>query len=64
MFFKDKYLKISSDKSSSKILLVEYRRKSFLHSIVTCDEKWIYLENFKQKTHIFIPTNRLIQQQD
>jgi len=30
-------------KNTCEILLEQYRRKSFLHSIVTGDEKWIFL---------------------
>ena len=31
------------------MLLARYKRKSFLHRIVTGDEKWIYFENPKHK---------------
>jgi len=31
------------------MLLARYKRKSFLHRIVTSDEKWIYFENPKRK---------------
>ena len=31
------------------MLLARYKRKSFLHRIVTGDEKWIYFENPKRK---------------
>ena len=30
------------------MLLARYKRKSFLHRIVTGDEKWIYFENPKR----------------
>jgi len=33
----------------SHLLLARYKRKSFLHRIVTGDEKWIYFENPKCK---------------
>nr|CCC86608.1 transposase [Tapinoma nigerrimum] len=33
----------------SEMLLQRYERKSFLHRIVTGDEKWIYFENPKRK---------------
>jgi len=36
-------------KNTCKILLERYRRKSFLHRIVTGDEKWIFFENPKRK---------------
>ncbi|GFS72383.1 mariner Mos1 transposase [Trichonephila clavipes] len=31
-----------------KMLLARYKRKSYLHRIVTGDEKWIYFENPKR----------------
>ena len=31
------------------MLLAKYKRKSFLHRIVTGDEKWIYFKNPKHK---------------
>ncbi|GFT00287.1 mariner Mos1 transposase [Trichonephila clavipes] len=31
-----------------EMLLARYKRKSYLHRIVTCDEKWIYFENPKR----------------
>ena len=31
------------------MLFARYKRKSFLHRIVTGDEKWIYFENPKRK---------------
>ena len=31
------------------ILLARYKRKLFLHCIVTADEKWNYFENLKRK---------------
>ena len=31
------------------MLLARYKRKSFLHRVVTGDEKWIYFENPKRK---------------
>ena len=37
-------------KVACEMLLQRYKRKSFLHRIVTSDEKWIYLENPKRKT--------------
>lgn len=36
-------------KTTCEMLLARYRRKSFLHRIVTGDEKWIYFENPKRK---------------
>jgi len=38
-------------KNTCEILLERYRRKSFLHRIVTGDEKWIFFENPKCKSH-------------
>lgn len=35
-------------KTTCQILLARYKRKSFLHRIVTGDEKWIYFENPKR----------------
>ena len=37
------------------MLLVRYKRKSFLHRIVTGDEKWIYFENPKRKRSWITP---------
>lgn len=36
-------------KTTCEILLDRYKRKSFLHRIITGDEKWIYFENPKRK---------------
>lgn len=36
-------------KTTCKILLARYKRKSFLHRIVTGDKKWNYFENPKRK---------------
>ena len=36
-------------KNTCEILLERYRKKSFLHRIVTEDEKWIFFENLKRK---------------
>ena len=36
-------------KTTCEMLLVRYKRKSFLHRIVTGDEKWIYFESPKRK---------------
>jgi len=36
-------------KNTCEILLERYRRKSFLHRIVTGGEKWIFFENPKRK---------------
>ena len=36
-------------KNICEILLERYKRKSFLHRIVTGNEKWIYFENPKRK---------------
>jgi len=36
-------------KTTSEILLSRYESKSFLHRIVTGDEKWVYFENPKRK---------------
>ena len=41
--------KIERRKNTYEILLERYRRKSFLHRIVTGDEKWIFFENPKRK---------------
>jgi len=40
---------IEKRKNTCEILLERYRRKSFLHRIVTGDEKWIFFENPKRK---------------
>ena len=37
------------------MLLARYKRKSFLHRIVTGDEKWIYFENPKRKRSWVFP---------
>lgn len=39
----------------SEILLARQRRKSFLHRIITGDEKWIYFENPKRRKTICDP---------
>ena len=36
-------------KTSCEMLLARFKRKSFLHRIVTGDEKWIHFENPKRK---------------
>jgi len=36
-------------RTTCEMLLARYKRKSFLHRIVTGDEKWIYFENPKRK---------------
>jgi len=36
-------------KTTCELLLARHKRKSFLHRIVTGDEKWIYFENPKRK---------------
>src|SRR5690625_2253179 len=36
-------------KATCEMLLARYKRKSFLHRIVTGDEKWIYFENPKRR---------------
>ena len=36
-------------KTTCEMLLDRYKRKSFLHRIVTGDEKWIYFENPKRR---------------
>ena len=36
-------------KTTCEMLLARYKRKSFLHRIVTGDEEWIYFENPKRK---------------
>ena len=38
-------------KNARDIFLARYKRKSFLHRIVTVDEKWIYFENPKSNNH-------------
>jgi len=40
---------LENRKTTSEILLQRHDRKSFLHRIVTGDEKWIYYENPKRK---------------
>lgn len=40
---------IEKRKTTCEILMERYRRKSFLHHIVTSDEKWIYFDNPKRK---------------
>jgi len=35
-------------KTTCEMLLAKYKGKSFLHRIVTGDEKWIYFENLKR----------------
>ena len=39
-------------KNTYDILLSRYKKKSFLHRIITGDEKWIYFENPKCKNHV------------
>jgi len=36
-------------KTTCEMLLARYKRKSFLHRIMTDDKKWIYFENPKRK---------------
>jgi len=36
-------------KTTCEMLLARYKRKSFLHRIMTDDEKWIYFKNPKRK---------------
>jgi len=36
-------------KTISEMLFQRFERKSFLHQIITGDEKWIYFENPKRK---------------
>ena len=38
-----------TEKPLPQMLLARYKRKSFLHRVVTGDEKWIYFENPKRK---------------
>ena len=38
-----------------EMLLARYKRKSFLHQIVTSNEKWIYFENPKHKRSWITP---------
>ena len=40
---------IERRKNTCEIVLERYRRKSFLHRIVTGNEKWIFFENPKRK---------------
>ena len=42
-------------KTTCEMLLARYKRNSFLHRIVTGDEKWIYFENPKYKKSWVIP---------
>ncbi|EFN76928.1 Histone-lysine N-methyltransferase SETMAR, partial [Harpegnathos saltator] len=42
-------------RATSEILLLRHERKSFLHRIVTGDEKWIYFENPKRKKSCLSP---------
>ena len=41
----DIFLSLNRGKNTCDILLARYKRKSFLHRIVTGVEEWIYLEN-------------------
>jgi len=41
--------------AAREMLLARYKRKSFLHRIVTGDEKWIYFENPKRKISWITP---------
>ena len=40
---------IERRKTTCEILFDRFKRKSFLHRIVTGDEKWIYFDNPKRK---------------
>jgi len=42
-------------KTTCEMLLARYKRKSFLHRIVTSDEKWIYFKNPKRKRSWITP---------
>jgi len=46
----------SDIKTHAKFCLPEQKRKSFLHRIVTGDEKWIYFQNPKRKKSWVDPT--------
>ena len=46
----------SDAKNTCQILLARQKRKSFLHRIVTGDEKWIYFQNSKRKKSWVDPT--------
>lgn len=47
--YKLKERDIEKRKTISEMLLARHERKSFLHPIVTGDEKWIYFNNPKRK---------------
>jgi len=58
-------------KNTCEILLERYRKKSFLHRIVTGDEKWIFFENSqkimgrpRRTIHIDRKTESLWQEND
>ena len=40
---------MKEEKNTCEVLFDRFKRKSFLHRIVTGDEKWIYFGNFKRK---------------
>jgi histone-lysine N-methyltransferase SETMAR len=42
-------------RTTCEMLLARYKRKSFLHRIVTGDEKWIYFENPKRSKSLVSP---------
>ncbi|GFT75828.1 mariner Mos1 transposase [Trichonephila clavipes] len=47
-----------------EMLLASYKRKSYLHRIVTGDEKWIYFENPKRNRSYVDPESRPNRPQD
>ena len=48
---------IEMRKTTCKILFDRFKRQSFLHRIVTGDEKWIYFDNHKRKKLWVNPVN-------
>ena len=49
MPYKLKQRDIKRRKTTCEFLFDRFKRKSFLHRIVTGDEKWIYFDNPKRK---------------
>jgi len=50
-------------KTTCEMLLARCKRKSFLHRIMTGDEKWIYFENPKRKRSWVTPGKYRLQGQ-
>ena len=49
--------------SMSDMLLERHKKKSFLHRVVTGDEKWIHYDNPKRKKSYVKPANQTNQRQ-